>query len=188
MSDKDCKKCSGGGKTMFGAAFAAAIGALAGLLFAPKPGKQLRKDIAKQAGVMRKNLEKTSSEIQERVHNTFQNVGSSLEQHYSELKAQVLAAIDFYKQFKTSSVLLLETTRMLVDKLMKQMKGLDLDERDDKNKPIFALNTITATIEKVPGLVVKLDEAEKAIASELKSDSKMRGQGEKTIFEDNLEI
>lgn len=101
---------------------------------------------------------------------------------------QVLAAIDFYKQFKTSSVLLLETTRMLVDKLMKQMKGLDLDERDDKNKPIFALNTITATIEKVPGLVVKLDEAEKTIASELKSDSKMRGQGEKTIFEDNLEI
>ena len=101
---------------------------------------------------------------------------------------QVLAAIDFYKQFKTSSVLLLETTRMLVDKLMKQMKGLDLDERDDKNKPIFALNTITATIEKVQGLVVKLDEAEKTIAAELKSDSKMRGQGEKTIFEDNIDI
>ena len=101
---------------------------------------------------------------------------------------QVLAAIDFYKQFKTSSVLLLETTRMLVDKLMRQMKGLDLDERDDKNKPIFALNTITATIEKVPGLVVKLDEAEKTIAAELKSDSKMRGQGEKTIFEDNIDI
>ena len=77
---------------------------------------------------------------------------------------------------------------MLVDKLMKQMKGLDLDERDDKNKPIFALNTITATIEKVPGLVVKLDEAEKTIAAELKSDSKMRGQGEKTIFEDNIDI
>ena len=101
---------------------------------------------------------------------------------------QVLAAIDFYKQFKTSSVLLLETTRMLVDKLMKQMKTLDLDERDDKNKPIFALNTITATIEKVPGLVVKLDEAEKTIAAELKNDSRMRGQGEKSVFEDNLEI
>lgn len=101
---------------------------------------------------------------------------------------QVLAAIDFYKQFKTSSVLLLETTRLLVDKLMKQMKNLNLDERDDNNKPIFALNTITATIEKVPGLVVKLDEAEKAIAAELKSDGKMRGQGEKSIFEDNLEM
>ncbi len=61
-------------------------------------------------------------------------------------------------------------------------------ERDDKNKPIFALNTITATIEKVPGLVVKLDEAEKTIAAELKSDSKMRGQGEKSIFEDNIDI
>ena len=101
---------------------------------------------------------------------------------------QILAAIDFYKQFKTSSVLLLETTRMLVDKLMKQMKSLDLDERDDKNKPIFALNTITATIEKVPALVLKLDEAEKTISSELKNDSRMRGQGEKSVFEDNLEI
>ena len=101
---------------------------------------------------------------------------------------QILAAIDFYKQFKTSSVLLLETTKMLVDKLMKQMKSLDLDERDDKNKPIFALNTITATIEKVPGLVLKLDEAEKTISSELKNDSRMRGQGEKSVFEDNLEI
>ena len=77
---------------------------------------------------------------------------------------------------------------MLVDKLMKQMKSLDLDERDDKNKPIFALNTITATIEKVPALVVKLDEAEKTISSELKNDNRMRGQGEKSIFEDNLEI
>ena len=101
---------------------------------------------------------------------------------------QILAAIDFYKQFKTSSVLLLETTRMLVDKLTKQMKSLDLDERDDKNKPIFALNTITATIEKVPTLVIKLDEAEKTIASELKNDNRMRGQGEKSIFEDNLEM
>ena len=53
---------------------------------------------------------------------------------------------------------------------------------------IYTLNTITATIEKVPGLVVKLDEAEKTIAAELKSDSKMRGQGEKTIFEDNIDI
>ena len=101
---------------------------------------------------------------------------------------QILAAIDFYKQFKTSSVLLLETTRMLVDKLTKQMKSLDLDERDDKNKPIFALNTITATIEKVTTLVIKLDEAEKTIASELKNDNRMRGQGEKSIFEDNLEM
>lgn len=102
--------------------------------------------------------------------------------------SKVLEAIEFYKQFKTSSALLLETTRLLIDKLMKQMKDLDLNERDGNSKPIFALNVVTSTIEKVPGLILKLDEAEKAIASELKSNSKMRGSGEKAIFEDNLEL
>lgn len=68
------------------------------------------------------------------------------------------------------------------------MQNLDLDERDDKNKPVFALNTITSTIEKVPSLVVKLNEAEKAVASELGNSSRMRGQGEKSVLEDNLDI
>lgn len=98
------------------------------------------------------------------------------------------AAIQFYKQFKTSSALLLEATRLLIDKVMTQMKELDLNERDKNDKPVFALNIITSTIEKVPGLVIKLNEAEKAIASELKENGGMRGQGEKSIFEDDLDI
>lgn len=102
--------------------------------------------------------------------------------------SKILEAIDFYKQFKTTSVLLLETTRSLVDKLMNQMKTLNLDERDDKQKPIFPLNMVTSTIEKVPALVIKLDEAERTIAAELKTEGKMRGQGEKSIFEDDLLI
>lgn len=101
---------------------------------------------------------------------------------------QVLEAIAFYRQFKTSSALLLEATRILIDKVMAQMKDLDLNERDKNDKPIFALNTITSTIEKVPGLVLKLDEAEKAISAELKNNGGMRGQGEKSVFEDNLDI
>lgn len=101
---------------------------------------------------------------------------------------KVLEAVDFYNSFKPTSAILLDTTRILVDKLMKQMKNLDLDERDKNDKPIFALNMVTSTIEKVPNLVLRLDEAEKAIASEFKTDGKMRGQGEKSIFEDNLDL
>ena len=37
-------------------------------------------------------------------------------------------------------------------------------------------------------LVKDLDEAEKALASELKNVGRMRGSGEKTIFEDDLTI
>lgn len=76
----------------------------------------------------------------------------------------------------------------MVDKLMTQMKELNLDERDDKGKPVFPLNLITSTIDKVPALVIKLDEAEKTIAAELRNEGKMRGQGEKSIFEDNLSM
>ncbi|MBI4836374.1 MAG: YtxH domain-containing protein [Candidatus Abawacabacteria bacterium] len=94
MSDQECKHCSGAGKKVFGAAFAAAIGAVAGLLFAPKPGKQLRKDLAKQANSLKKNMQKTSAEMQEVVHSTFEGVSTKLEQHYAELKAQVLAAVE----------------------------------------------------------------------------------------------
>lgn len=102
--------------------------------------------------------------------------------------AKILEAVDFYKQFKSTSALLLETTRSLVDKLMTQMQDLNLDERDDKGKPVFPLNLVTSTIDKVPALVIKLDEAEKTIAAELRNEGKMRGQGEKSIFEDNLSM
>lgn len=101
--------------------------------------------------------------------------------------SKVLEAVEFYKQFKPTSALLLETTRELVDKLMKQMRDLDLNERDERGKPVFPLNTVTATIEKVPDMVIKLDSAEKAIAAEIKSSGSMRGQGEKTVFEDEFD-
>lgn len=93
MSDNNCRHCTGG-KTFFGAVFAAGLGALAGLLFAPKPGKQLRKDLAKQANTLKKNIQETSTELQEKVHTTFENMGSKFESHYAEAKSQLLAAIE----------------------------------------------------------------------------------------------
>lgn len=100
----------------------------------------------------------------------------------------VLAAIEFYSSFKPTSSLLLEDTRYAVDKLRKLLREIDLSQTDDKGKPIYTLNTITATIKQVPSLVRDLDEAEKAITKELMSTGKMRGQGEKTLMEDNLNI
>lgn len=100
----------------------------------------------------------------------------------------VLAAMDFYNSFKPTSALLLEDTRYAVDKLRKLLRDIDLTQTDDKGKPIYTLNTITATIKQVPSLVKDLDDAEKAIAKESMVAGKMRGQGEKTIMEDGLNI
>ena len=100
----------------------------------------------------------------------------------------ITEAMEFYSRFKPTAALLLEDTRYAVDKLRKLLREIDLNQLDDKGKPIYTLNSITATIKQVPSLAKDLDEAEKALASEMRSEGKMRGQGEKTIFEDNLDL
>jgi hypothetical protein len=96
----------------------------------------------------------------------------------------VLEGVKFYNTFKSTSTLLLEDTRFAVDKLRKLLREIDLSQTDDKGKPIYTLNTITATIKQVPSLVKDLDEAEKAIAKELAQSDKVRGAQTKSIFED----
>lgn len=100
----------------------------------------------------------------------------------------ITKAMEFYSRFKPTAALLLEDTRYAVDKLRKLLREIDLNQLDDKGKPIYTLNSITATIKQVPSLAKDLDEAEKALASEMRSEGKMRGSGEKTIFEDNLDL
>lgn len=100
----------------------------------------------------------------------------------------VQEAMEFYGKFKPTAALLLEDTRYAVDKLRKLLRDINLEEKDDKGKPVYTLNAITATIKQVPGLAKDLDEAEKALASEMKNQGRMRGQGEKTIMEDTLDI
>lgn len=96
----------------------------------------------------------------------------------------VLDAITFYKSFKPTSALLLEDTRFAVDKLRKLLREIDLTQTDDKGKPIYTLNTITATIKQIPSLVKDLDEAEKTLSKEIMESSKVRGSQEKSMYED----
>jgi hypothetical protein len=98
----------------------------------------------------------------------------------------VKEAMEFYSSFKPTAALLLEDTRFAVDKLRKLLREIDLNAMDDKGRPLYTLSTITSTIKQVPLLAKDLDEAEKALASELRNEGRMRGQGEKTIFEDGL--
>lgn len=96
----------------------------------------------------------------------------------------VLEAMQFYSTFKPTSALLLEDTRCAVDKLRKLLREIDLAQTDDKGKPIYTLNTITATIKQVPSLVKDLDEAERSVAKEIAQSDKVRGAQSKSIYED----
>lgn len=93
----------------------------------------------------------------------------------------VTEAINFYMSFKPISALLLEDTRFMVDKYRKRLKEQEFDELEIKD-----LKEVGALIKQIPLLVKDLNEAEKALNSEMGESGRMRGSGEKTIFEDDL--
>ena len=96
----------------------------------------------------------------------------------------VLDAMKLYSSFKTPSALLLEDTRVAVDKLRQLLRDIDFNAMDDKGRPIYTLNTVTATIKQIPSLIKDLDEAERALAKEIAQSDKVRGSQEKSIYED----
>ena len=95
----------------------------------------------------------------------------------------VTEAMNFYMSFKPISALLLEDARFMVDKYRKRLKAQEFDELEIKD-----LKEAGALIKQIPSLVRDLNEAEKALNSEMRDSGRMRGQGEKTIFEDDLSI
>ena len=97
----------------------------------------------------------------------------------------ILEAMEFYKIFKPASALLLEDTRIAVDKLRALLRNIDLTAVDDKGKPLYTLNIITSTIKQIPALVKDLNEAEEAIAKEITQSNKVRGSQEKSMYEDD---
>ena len=99
----------------------------------------------------------------------------------------VKEAIDFYRSIKPTSALLLEDTRVAIDKVRQFLKDVDLTAVDDKGKPMYAINSITSTIKMIPQLIKDLNDAEKAIKLDMQNASgKVRGQKEKSLLEDGI--
>lgn len=92
-------------------------------------------------------------------------------------------AMTFYDSMKPSAALLLEDTRLMVDKYRRKLRGMDFDELEVKD-----LKDMGALIKGIPDLVKALDEAERAVNAEMRNSGRMRGSGEKTIMEDSLDI
>ena len=94
------------------------------------------------------------------------------------------AALKYYESFKPSSAGLLEDTRIAVNKLRQLLRNIDLEAVDDKGKPIYTLNTVTATIKQIPSLVKDLDEAERTLSKDIIQEAKARGSQSKSLMED----
>ena len=90
-------------------------------------------------------------------------------------------AMKLYASFKTTSALLLEDTRALVDGYRNKLRDLtsDMSELDVKD-----VKELGAIIKQVPSMVKDLDEAERALAKEIAQSDKVRCAQEKSIYED----
>lgn len=97
---------------------------------------------------------------------------------------KVKEAQEFYAKFKTAAALLADDIRFAIDNLRRKIRTLDLDEEDEKGKPKYTIDSYVRAIGMVPALIVKLDEAEKAIARDIAANDKVRGSAEKAMFED----
>lgn len=97
-------------------------------------------------------------------------------------------AINIYKQLvTTTSLLLLQDTRIAIDKVRDFLRNVDLTLLDDKGKPVYTINSITSAIKQIPQLAKDLAEAEKLVTKEIEEQGRARGsQGSKTLMDDGI--
>lgn len=89
-------------------------------------------------------------------------------------KANIL--IEEYKRhIITSSYLLLQDTKLAVDKVREFLRDVDLRAVDDKGKPIYTINSITSAIKQCTDLTKTLREQEIIIAKEIDDSTSVRG-------------
>lgn len=86
-----------------------------------------------------------------------------------------------YASFKTSSALLLEDTRNMIDGYRMKLRELTSNMTDFDVKEV---KEVGAIIKQIPAMIKDLDEVEKAIAKEIAQSDKVRGAAEKAIYED----
>lgn len=96
---------------------------------------------------------------------------------------------EYKKHTITTSYLLLQDTKIAVDKVRQFLREVDLTATDDRNKPIYTISSITQAIKQIPQLSKDLLEAEKIVSKEIEEQGRARGGNEnKSIFDDGFGI
>lgn len=99
----------------------------------------------------------------------------------------VQEAIDLYKYLTTtSSSLLLQDTRVVIDNIRSTFRTIDLTKTDINGKLVFNIGQVMTAVKQVPSLVKELADAEKAVTKEIEEVGAMRGMKQKAILEDGI--
>lgn len=100
---------------------------------------------------------------------------------------QVQEAIELYKYLTTSSSsLLLQDTRVIIDNIRSTFRSIDLTEKDANGKLVFNIGQVMTAVKQVPSLVKELADAEKAVSKEIEDMGTMRGLKQKSILDDGI--
>lgn len=101
----------------------------------------------------------------------------------SDLLEEAMAR--YRKQCITTQSLLLEGMRKGIDNVRKFISAVNLHDVDTKTgKPIYQVSTITSALKQIPELVKALADAEKALAKDFAEEDKVRGNKDKSLYED----
>lgn len=85
-------------------------------------------------------------------------------------------AMEVYKKHcVTTAGLLLESTKIAIDKVRDFLKNVNLSAVDDKGKPLYTISSITTAIKQIPQLAKDVQDAERAVAKEIEEKGNVRG-------------
>ena len=103
---------------------------------------------------------------------------------------EIWDCIEVYKRrIETPALKLLKSTLVMLDNLSDYMQHLDLNERDDKGKPVHTISSVTQAAKQVPQLAKDVTEAMKVVAKEIEESGRARGGSEKnSVFENGIDF
>ena len=96
-------------------------------------------------------------------------------------------AILVYKDLiQTPFSLLLDDVLTTINRIRIFLKGIDLNEEDDKGRPKHTLSSVVGTLKMIPKMVEELAATQKAINKEIGETGRMRANRTKKVSEDGF--
>ena len=92
----------------------------------------------------------------------------------------------YRKHCTTASSLLLQTTKMTIENMRKNLNSIDYGSLEEKDK-VTAMKNIAAITQMIPKIVKDLSEAERAVEKEIEEQGTARGGNEsKSLMDDGI--
>jgi hypothetical protein len=101
--------------------------------------------------------------------------------------ATVKACIDIYKERqKTITMILLDDARYALNEISRFLRSINLHATDERGNFIYDVKKMADTIKMIPSLSDSLDVLEEKVKREIDVKKQLRGDKEKSVFEDGL--